>query len=155
MPLHERSIQNGMSYGIGPAGVDIRTREAILLPPHGFGKVSSIEHFDVPRDLMAFVSDKSTWRRKGISVGNTKAEPGWRGYLTLELSNHSWWWRRVRAGDPIAHVIFVRLDEPTELPYSGKYQDQPPRPVGARFETGEADVMIADDVAALVRELYT
>ncbi|WP_342641331.1 hypothetical protein [Rhodoligotrophos ferricapiens] len=32
----------------------------------------------------------------------------------------------INAGDPIAQVVFQRLDEPTVLPYDGKYQDAPP-----------------------------
>jgi dCTP deaminase len=36
----------------------------------------------------------------------------------------------ISAGDPIGQMIFHVLDEPTEQPYSGKYQDQPQCPIG-------------------------
>ena len=34
-------------------------------------------------------------------------------------------------GAPIGQMIFHLLDAPTELPFTGKYQDQPQRPVAA------------------------
>jgi dCTP deaminase len=31
---------------------------------------------------------------------------------------------QIEAGSPIAQIIFMRMEEPTEKPYSGKYQNQ-------------------------------
>ena len=42
----------------------------------------------------------------------------------------------INAGDPIAQVVFQRLDEPTVLPYDGKYQDAPPGPAAGDFRGG-------------------
>ncbi len=67
-------------------------------------------------------------------VHNTVIEPGWKGYLTLELVNHSETVMHLLAGDPIAQVIFFALNAPTDAPYNGKYQDQPNRPMGAIYE---------------------
>jgi dCTP deaminase len=30
----------------------------------------------------------------------------------------------IKKGSPIAQIVFMRLEEPTEQPYSGKYQNQ-------------------------------
>ena len=78
----------------------------------------------MPDDLVAFVHDKSSWARRGLSLFNTVIEPGWRGFLTLELVNHSDEMLMVCAGDPIAQIVFMRMEEPTEKPYTGKYQNQ-------------------------------
>ena len=87
----------------------------------------------MPSDLLGLVHDKSTWARRGLSVFNTVIEPGWRGFLTLELVNHGQNSLRLVAGQGIAQVVFHVLDEPTEQPYpaEAKYQDQPYGPVGA------------------------
>jgi dCTP deaminase len=53
-------------------------------------------------------------------------EPGWRGVLRIELFNERWWPLWIIAGSPIAQIEFNLLDEPTEIPYNGKYQDQKP-----------------------------
>ena len=61
-------------------------------------------------------------------------EPGWRGYLTLELTNHGEREIRVAGGTPIAQIIFHLLDAPAEHPYAGKYQDQRQGPQAAILE---------------------
>ena len=88
-PLVERSVSNGMTYGLGPAGYDVRIAEDVRLIPLGFSLASTVEKFIMPNDVIAFVHDKSTWARKGLSLFNTVIEPGWEGYLTLELMNNS------------------------------------------------------------------
>lgn len=123
-PFHERTVHNGMSFGLSHAGYDVRIAQDMLLLSGEFALASTVEHFDIPNDLIAFVHDKSTWARHGLSLFNTVIEPGWRGFLTLELSYNgplSLW---IQAGDPIAQVVFMRLEEPTESPYTGKYQNQ-------------------------------
>ena len=124
LPFNERTVRNGMSYGLSHAGYDVRIAQACFLSPNAFCLASTMEEFIMPDDLVAFVHDKSTWARRGLSLFNTVIEPGWRGFLTLELVNHSDDMLMVSAGDPIAQIIFMRLEEPAEKPYAGKYQDQ-------------------------------
>lgn len=130
-PFHERTRQNGLTFGLSACGYDVRIGQAVYIPAGGFVLASTLEHFDIPPDLAALVKDKSTWARRGICVQNTVAEPGWRGYLTLEITNHSSTSLFIDRGDPIAQIILELLDEPTEAPYAGKYQDQANRPVEA------------------------
>lgn len=126
--------ETGNSYGCGACGYDVRIAQTIHLPPGSFALASTIERFDMPYDLAAFVSDKSSLARIGVAVQNTKIDPGWRGYLTLEISNHSSEARTLVFGQPIAEISFMPLDVSTDRPYQGKYQDQPNHPVGARAE---------------------
>ena len=123
-PLHERTVVNGMSYGLSHAGYDVRIAESVILPAGKFCLASTVEKFFMPHDLIAMVHDKSTWARRGLSLFNTVIEPGWYGYLTLELVNHSENVLMIDAGDPIAQIVFMRLEQPTESPYTGKYQNQ-------------------------------
>lgn len=128
-PLVERSVFNGKTYGLSSCGYDIRIDQTILMHPLGFRLASSIEHFTMPNNVAARVHDKSSWARKWITVQNTFIEPNWRGFLTLEITNHSLYnFRILRKGDPIAQIVFEWLDEPTEQPYVGKYQDAPRGP---------------------------
>lgn len=135
-PFHERTVHNGMTFGLSAAGYDVRIRETVHLGPGEFALASTIEKFDMPPDLLAVVHDKSSWARRGIAVQNTVLEPGWRGYLTLELTNHNHEELvTIEAGSPIAQVIFHRLEAPTEQPYQGRYQDQEAGPQPARYAT--------------------
>lgn len=121
---------HGVSYGMSEAGYDIRIKQNVTLHPFKrFSIASTIERFHMPYDLVAIVHDKSTWARRGLSVFNTVIEPGWKGYLTLELVYHGWKPLRIPAGSGIAQVIFHQTE--CHAHYSGKYQDQPDEPVAA------------------------
>lgn len=142
---------NGLSHGLAEVGYDIRVKQEIIFEP-GFGGqprmswacdtmsgvgdfliASAIEEFQMPTDLMGVVHDKSTWARKGLSVFNTVIEPGWNGFLTLELVYHGHERLHIPAGTGIAQVIFHQTACSAE--YDGKYQNQPDRPVEAITKT--------------------
>lgn len=126
---------NGVSYGLAEAGYDIRIKQTIWLHPLSKFKIaSSVEEFNMPYDLVGVVHDKSTWARRGLSVFNTVIEPGWKGFLTLELVYHGWKPLKILAGSGIAQVLFSRIEE--QAKYQGKYQHQADRPVHAIYQKG-------------------
>lgn len=142
-PFSERSKQRGMSYGLSHAGYDVRitlkgmvafAAGVVQLEPGGFMLASTLEHFDIPPDLLGIVHDKSTWARMGLAAQNTVIEPGWKGHLTLELTNHSDKVIAIHEGDPIAQIVFHQLAAVPERAYEGKYQNQGEGPQAARFE---------------------
>jgi len=136
-PFHERSKSNGRTFGLSGAGYDVRIAETIWVWPL-FGRLAStIERFDLPNDIVAEVKDKSTNARKFITVQNTVAEPGWHGYLTLEITRHLPWPARIAAGTPIAQIMFKQLAAPTDQPYVGRYQNQQAGPQAAKLIPNE------------------
>jgi dCTP deaminase len=123
---------NGVSFGLSSAGYDIRiAQDVILFPGRRFILASTIEKFNMPVDIIGIVHDKSTWARRGVAVQNTVIEPGWRGYLTLEITLHRMNFVRIKRGAGIAQIIFHRIDNNVINPYEGKYQDQKYGPVKA------------------------
>ena len=131
----EQQTQSGLTYGLGPCGYDVRIEKGTLLLPGEFYLASTMEYFNIPIYLAMKILDKSTWARRGIMVQNTIAEPGWRGFLTLEITNHSNRKIEIQSGDPIAQVVFEQLDQPTDTPYQGKYQNQKKGPQPAIMST--------------------
>lgn len=142
--IQERPIRNmltttkyahGTSYGLSEIGYDIRCSEDISFSPNEkngkFRLASSIEYFEMPDYLCANVCDKSTWARKGISVFNTLIKPGWRGYLTLELTSCTDNEISIPKGSAIAQIIFQPISVKAE--YTGVYQDQEHGPQQARM----------------------
>lgn len=127
-PFFERTVVNGKTFGLSSAGYDVRfvpqDGNMVHLTSGGFVLAATMERFAMPKNVIGFVSDKSSWARKGLAVQNTVIEPGWRGYLTLELTNHGRDALLIQTGDPIAQIVFQFLDKPTDQPYVGKYQDQ-------------------------------
>lgn len=157
-PFYDRGVCRGRSFGLSSAGYDIRIDKVnpaglnrcqvgsyiensegyweITLQPGDFILASSVERIKMPTDLICIVHDKSSWAREGLALQNTVLEPGWEGYITLELSVHkSSGVIKIQKGDPIAQLIFHKLSAPTEQPYRGKYQNQADRPVEAILET--------------------
>lgn len=140
-PFVERGVVNGKSFGLSQAGYDIRidklmlynnTYSELVMRPGDFVLASSMERIVMPPDLLCIVHDKSSWARQGLALQNTVLEPGWEGYITLELSFHKPLnTLKIEKGDAIAQLIFHKLDYETEAPYAGKYQDQPDRPMEA------------------------
>lgn len=153
----EKRREHGVSYGLSEAGYDIRIKQDItfsgmralrldiddpsLSTPHVFvdGErregfftlASAIEEFQIPPDMVGEIKDKSTWIRQGLYIGNTVAEPGWKGFLTLELAYFGYEPLHIPAGAGIAQVLFFRTQELAS--YEGKYQDQEDRPVESKF----------------------
>lgn len=147
--LSEKCKEHGVSFGLSEAGYDIRIKQNITFIPDGiscrvgimcpdgpdfsegrFILASTIEEFQMPTNLVGIVHDKSTWARRGLSVFNTVIEPGWKGFLTLELVYHGQEELVIPAGSGIAQVIFHELTQP--MRYEGKYQNQGDEPVAAR-----------------------
>ena len=130
-PFCERIVAHGMSYDLSAAGYDIRIKDEVAILPGRFALATTIERITVPNDLLVKLADKSSWARRGIAVQNTIFEPGWKGYPTLELTNHGREIVIIPAGAPIGQLIFHLLDQPTDQPYCGRYQDQPQVPTPA------------------------
>lgn len=122
----------GRSAGLSAASYDLRVAETMIVFPGDFRLTSTIEEFQMPGDLSAVVRDKSTLARLGLSMFNTHIDPGFRGFLTLEMRHYGRSPIEFNRGDAVAQVVFEMLDELTEMPYDGKYQDQEAGPQEAR-----------------------
>lgn len=127
-----RHEPSNTSYGLTECGYDIRLKQDIwMFFGRRFVLGSSIEKFRMPNNLMARVMNKSSWARKGIDVSrSTNIEPGWVGFLTLEITYSKLLPIFLPAGSGIAQVIFEPLKNPAQ--YIGKYQDQADEPVKAK-----------------------
>ena len=156
-PCHVRTVFRGMSYGLSSAGYDVRadlenawnmtTQDhhfrrvttpdglGIILEPGRSALVGIVEHFNMPVDVMGLVHPKSTWARRGILPAHCVLEPGWKGYLTMLLTNHSGEDVTIVDREPIAQIIFHRTERVPYRTYTGKYQGAERGPQGPRFES--------------------
>lgn len=129
VPFVERGVAEGRSYGLSGASYDVRIAQTIWVWPLWGRLASTIERFTMPPDVAGSVKNKSSNARRFIMVDNTWIDPGWSGYLTLEISRGLPWPVRIKKGTPIAQIVFEELNQWTELPYRGKYQNQADKPV--------------------------
>lgn len=106
--------------------VDIQA-DVCIIPPNSFALARSVEYFRIPRSVLTICVGKSTYARCGLITNVTPFEPGWEGYVTLEISNTTPLPARIYANEGIAQVLFFEADEECEVSYAdkkGKYQGQ-------------------------------
>jgi dCTP deaminase len=133
-PFTERGIVNGKSFGLSACTYDCRIAEDLTIEPGRAALASTIERFAIPDTVCGSVLDKSSWARVFVSAFNTHLDPGWKGWLTVELVNLGHGAVRFQRGDPVCQIKFEWLDEPTDRPYRGKYMHQEEGPQAARDE---------------------
>lgn len=133
-PFVERGIIRGRSFGLSACTYDCRIDRPLIVPVGQCRLAVTMERFRFPHNVCGSVLDKSSWARIFVSAFNTHLDPGWEGYLTLELANLGTEPVEYLEGDPVCQIKFEWLDEPTYLPYRGKYQGQGPEPTPAKHE---------------------
>lgn len=115
--------------------ITVNRLSEVIIPPNSYALCRSLEEFDMPRDVLGLAVGKSTYARCGILVNVTPLEPGWKGYLTVEIANLTTLPARVYPEEGIAQILFFKT-LPCSVSYKdrgGKYQDQPARVVLPRM----------------------
>lgn len=119
-------------------GAELRSDDSgefFVVPGNSYGLGVAVEKLSIPLDVTAICVGKSTYARCGLIVNMTPVEAGWRGHLTIEISNSSKADCRVYVNEGIAQLLFFR-GEPCKTTYdtrSGKYQDQEEQIVVSRI----------------------
>lgn len=84
--------------------------------------LSTVESIEVPAQHIGEIGVRSTWARLGLISPLTKADPGFRGQLTLEVFNAGANAILLQPDDKILNIHYVYA--PNEPMYNGRYQDQ-------------------------------
>ncbi len=119
--------------------VEVPGDTPFILHPGEFVLGSTLERVRLPDDLVARLEGKSSLGRLGLLIHSTAGyvDPGWDGYLTLELSNVANLPITIYPGMKIGQISFFRLTTEAERPYGSsgrgsKYQGQR-GPTASRF----------------------
>jgi len=110
---------------------EIADDQPFMLHPGEFILGSTVEHISIPEDLVARLEGKSSLGRIGLLIHSTAGyvDPGWKGHLTLELSNVSNLPVTLYYSMKIGQISFLRLTTAAERLYGSpglgsKYQGQ-------------------------------
>ncbi len=104
--------------------------EEFILHPGDFVLGTTEERVEIPDDLIAHVEGRSSLGRLAVVVHATAglADPGFRGRITLELSNLGTAPVSLTPGMRISQLTFTELTTSADRPYGAergsKYQDQ-------------------------------
>ncbi len=107
--------------------VNYKTFEAdkYIILPGQFVLATTMEYFELPDNLTAFVEGRSSLGRMGLFIQNAGwVDPGFKGEITLELFNANRCAIELKAGRRIGQLVFAQLDDNALRPYRGKYQGQ-------------------------------
>jgi dCTP deaminase len=95
-------------------------RESIIIHP---GKViisSTLEYVSIPTNIECQVEGRSSWARLGLVIASASTvEPGYKGVITLELSNIGEIPITLCPGLRIAQLIFYELSSKATDEYNG------------------------------------
>jgi dCTP deaminase len=101
-----------------------------ILHPGDFVLGTTMERVEIPSDLIAHVQGRSSLGRLAVVIHATAGviDPGYRGQITLELSNLGTAPVALTPGMRISQIILTELSSPAARPYGAergsKYQDQ-------------------------------
>ena len=121
------SVVEDLSTGILNLEEEIKYKiiKSYILLPNQFVLATTMEYFDLPNDLTAFVEGRSSLGRMGLFIQNAGwVDPGFRGEITLELYNANRCAIELKAGRRVGQLVFAKMDKPALNPYNGKYQGQ-------------------------------
>ena len=102
-----------------PSSVAIPEGESFVIHPGEFVLGRTEECVELPDDIVARIEGKSSLGRLGLIVHATAGfvDPGFKGTLTLEITNLTRVPIMLWPGKPIAQLSFMTLDRPAERPY--------------------------------------
>jgi dCTP deaminase len=119
--------------------VEVAEDQPFILHPGEFVLGSTLEEIGVDDTLAARVDGKSSLGRLGLLVHSTAGfiDPGFRGYVTLELANVANLPIKLWPGMKIGQLCVFQLSSPSAEPYGhstygSHYQLQPRGPVPSR-----------------------
>jgi dCTP deaminase len=94
-----------------------------ILHPGMLALGCTFEYICMPSDLEAQVEGRSSWARVGLQIATaTSVEPGFRGVLTLELSNVGTIPVELYPGVRIAQLFFRKAYPPVRAAYKGPHK---------------------------------
>jgi dCTP deaminase len=124
--------------------VEVDDDESFVIHPGEFVLGRTQEHVELPDDIVARIEGKSSLGRLGLIVHATAGfvDPGFKGTLTLEITNLTRVPIILWPGKPIAQLSFMALDQPAERPYGhpelGSHYHGQTDATESRYEGGPA-----------------
>ena len=99
--------------------IQIADDEPFVIHPGEFALGRTQEYVEIPDDVVARIEGKSSLGRLGLIVHATAGfvDPGFKGTLTLEITNLTRVPIKLYTGLAIAQLSFMALDAPAEHPY--------------------------------------
>jgi dCTP deaminase len=121
--IHRAFIDLSKDSDLDTDLIELTDDQSFILHPGEFVLGVVMENVELPNDIAARIDGRSSLGRLGIIVHSTAGhvDPGWKGKLTLEISNIGKLPVALRPGMRFCRLVFELVSSPVEKPYKGKY----------------------------------
>jgi deoxycytidine triphosphate deaminase len=96
-------------------------KEKVILKPETYYIIKTIESVNMPDDLLAIMTPRSTLFRSGIYIFGGQTPPGYKGGLTMGLYNFRKEPFEMEMGARVTHIMFFQVEGECNL-YRGQWQ---------------------------------
>jgi len=103
------------------AKYDENKPEKVLLKPQTYYLMKTIETVNIPDNLLAIFTPRSTLYRSGIYVFGGQSAPGYKGGLTMGIYNFRDEEFELEMGSRVLHMMFFEVKGESSL-YRGQWQ---------------------------------
>jgi len=94
----------------------------VTLKPRTYYLLKTIENVNMPNDILAISTPRSTLFRSGVYIFGGQVPPGYRGGLTMGIYNYRDEEFELELGSRVLHIMFFQVKGEANL-YKGQWQD--------------------------------
>ncbi len=103
---------------VGSISTESKSLNWFDLLPGTSAIVKTAETFSVPKDCVAFVHERTSVFRTGLSIsGSSPLKPGFRGSCFIRITNLGDRTVKLEAGNPLAQVCFHKIGDVPDMTY--------------------------------------
>jgi deoxycytidine triphosphate deaminase len=131
-------ILHGDKNYVQPASYDIRVGEEIYLPeraerqnlktgdfqhlqPFESVLIKTLEEVIIPKDMTCLVQPSSKLSTRGLMYTGGSIDPGYEGYLWINIRNMAPMHEKIEFGQPIASIQFIRMKDSVKKGYAEEH----------------------------------
>lgn len=96
-------------------------KEEFILEPRKYYILKTIEKVNLPQDILALFTPRSTLFRSGVYIFGGQVSPGYKGQLTMGIYNFSEEKFHLELGSRVIHIMFFEVKGKSN-PYRGQWQ---------------------------------
>ena len=103
------------------AKFDEKKRKKIFLQPRTYYLMKTVEKLNLPENLLAIFTPRSSLYRSGIYIFGGQSAPGYKGELTMGIYNFTNFPFELEMGSRVLHIMFFEVKGKLNL-YRGQWQ---------------------------------
>jgi deoxycytidine triphosphate deaminase len=89
--------------------VDVHVPQDVRIKSHGYKVIDAEETLDMPDDVAATITGRSSHMRKGVTMPGGVVDPEFSGDFALEFFNHSDYPFFIKEGEAAGRLTFFQL----------------------------------------------